>query len=237
VSRVAVAIGVGIVLSRGHSSTRSTRSVSTSPVVGKAPPPPPEIARLVLEFGEAGTNAGQLTGARALAVAPSGEIVIAEVDTGRVQVFDASGAYLRVINIPTKSVSIHGVGVDDHGHAIVARDCDLVVLDLAAGKVIKIVRGSYPERCYAADLHVAPDGRAATDAIGSRRSSRRFAIDGIGRIYLIKQLHHAVEIRDAKGTIQRKFSQGNPARGQLAHLDAIAIDGKSTCSYRTATTS
>lgn len=254
---VIVAVGViGSTLGgKSRSSTTTTsargepeREPAVAPAPPPAPPPPPPIGKVVLTFGEKGTNAGQLTGARAFAVMPSGEIVIAEVETGRVQVFDAKGVYQRVIAVPpsalTKELSMYGVGADDKGHAIVSRAGDLVVIDVAAGKVAKVIRGSYPDRYYTADVAVTPDGTiyATTDRTGDlaivkvtldgkvrgtiEKTGRRFAVDGLGTLYLTREHDRAIEIRDAKGEIEAKFSQGNPARGALQHPDEIAIDGR-----------
>ncbi len=217
------------------------------PVV--AAPTPPPIATPVLAFGEEGTNPGQLTGARAFAVMPTGEIVIAEVSTGRVQIFDATGGYLRVVNVPpstlTKEVSMYGVGATEGGQAVVSRAGDLVVIDVAAGKVAKVIRGSYPDRYYTADVAVTPDGTiyAVTDRTGDlaitrvtlagkvvgpnlKTNSRRFAIDGIGTLFLTHEFSADVEIRNAKGETTRRFSEGNPAHGKLSHPNEIAIDGR-----------
>ncbi|MCX5741611.1 MAG: NHL repeat-containing protein [Proteobacteria bacterium] len=244
VARSPAAIPVPVALAE-----RPPTPTVTTPTTPPPPPAPPPIGKVVLAFGEAGTGSGLLTNARAFAVTPSGEIVIAEVDTGRVQVFDAKGAYLRVINVPpsalTKEVGMYGAAADDHGHVVVSRAGDLLVLDVAAGKVVRTIRGDYPDRYYSADVAIAPDGTiyAVTDRTGdmailhgsidgkvlgqiAKTNTRRFAVDGLGSLYLTRANTNELEIRNAKGEIQQRFSQGNPARGKLSRPDEIAIDGR-----------
>lgn len=259
----ATLVTVGVVKGRSSSKTTtistttvSSTSISTSnttqvsvKVEKSEPAKPAPVGKQVLRFGEAGTNAGQLSTARALAVTPSGEIVVAESSTGRVQVFDAKGVYQRLITLPpsalTKELTVFGAGAGPNGEVVVSRAGDLLVLDVAGGKVAKTIRGSYPEVFYHGDVDVVPDGsiHAITDRTGdldvlhvspagkvlgkvAKVNAEHVAVDGVGTMFLTKRFDGVVDVRDAKGETTRKFSQGNPARGKLYHPGPVAIDGK-----------
>lgn len=226
-------------------STSATSTTKPSPAPEPAKPPEkPAPAKQVLKFGEAGTNAGQLSDARAIAVVPSGEIVVVEARSGRAHVFDAKGAYVRVITLPpsalTKELTVFGAGATPDNKVVVSRAGDLLVLDVAKGTVEKTIRGSYPDVFYHGDVEGVPDGSvwAVTDRTGDisvmhvsaagkiigkvARGGQYIAVDGVGTMFLSGG--DVVEVRDTKGDVLRKFSQtGN---GKLSNADAIAIDGK-----------
>ncbi|MDX2087008.1 MAG: hypothetical protein SFX73_04115 [Kofleriaceae bacterium] len=258
----AILVTVGVIKGRASRSTTtiSTTTVSSTSVSNTvsvkvekpsapAPAKPAPVGTQVLRFGEAGTNAGQLSNARALAVTPHGEIVVAEASTGRVQVFDAKGAYQRLITLPpsalTKELTVFGAGAGPTGEVVVSRAGDLLVLDVTGGKVAKTIRGSYPDVFFHGDVEVVPDGsiHAITDRTGdldvvhvspagkilgkvAKVNADHVAVDGVGTMFLTKRFDGVVDVRDAKGEVARKFSQGNPARGKLYHPGPIATDGR-----------
>lgn len=234
-------------------STSSSTAVTTSspataagtkPAGDAKPPEKPSVAKQVLQFGEAGTNAGQLSGARAIAVVPSGEIVVVEARSGRAHVFDAKGTYLRVITLPpsalTKELTVFGAAATPDNKVVVSRAGDLLVLDVAKGTVDKTIRGSYPDVFYHGDVEGVPDGSiwAVTDRTGDisvlhvsaagkvigkvARGSQHIAVDGVGTMFLSKG--DSIEVRDATGEILGKFSQAGGAK--LAGSGPIAVDGK-----------
>ncbi len=258
---IGAAVVAGVVIIAAKASDSKTAKLAPAnaaapPTTPTTPPPvkldkaaePASIAKVLLKFGEAGTNAGQFTDARAIAVVPNGDIVVAEARTGRVQVFDDKGAYQRLITLPpsalTKELTVFGAGATPDGKVIVSRAGDLLVLDVKAGTVERTIRGSYPEVFYRGDVDVAPDGSiwATTNRTGdlgamhlsatgkvlgkvAKWGSNHVAVDGIGTMYLTKQFGDAsVEVRDSKGEVQRKFSQAGTSK--LASPGAVAIDGK-----------
>jgi DNA-directed RNA polymerase subunit RPC12/RpoP len=212
-----------------------------------SPPAPVSPGKQVLEFGESGTGAGQFGTARVLAVTPTGEIVVAEASTGRVQVFDGKGSYQRLITLTpdalTKGLTVLGAGATSKGEVVVSRSGDLLVLDVAAGTIARTIRGSYPDVYYHGDVEVAPDDTiyAITDRTGDmavnkvsaagkvigtlkRTYAGHVAVDGVGTVFLAQA--DAIEVRDSKGQVLRKFSQGDPARGKLSNPGPIAYDGR-----------
>jgi len=251
---VAGVVIIGVSASRSKSGSSQTSkapvaaAVATPPIPPAKPPEPakpPSVGTVVLKFGEAGTNAGQLTDARAIAVVPSGEIVVAEARSGRVHVFDAKGAYQRVIALPpsalTKELTVFGAGATPDNKVVVSRAGDLLVLEVKAGTVEKAIRGSYPEIFYHGDVEVVPDGSiwavidrtgdlsvmhvsAAGKVVGkvAKVGANHVAVDGVGTMFLSKD--DVIEVRDSKGEVQRKFSQAGT--GKLDNAGPIAIDGK-----------
>mmetsp|Transcript_23048 Transcript_23048/g.46621 ORF Transcript_23048/g.46621 Transcript_23048/m.46621 type:complete len:365 (-) Transcript_23048:36-1130(-) len=122
---------------------------------------------LMREFGGEGVDVGKLNTPRGIAVDVEGNIVIADCDNHRVQVFDASGALLRTfgrygsgdgeLKFP------NGVGIDAEGNIIVA-DCDndrLVVFDKVGDFVGTLgERGSKAGQfCHPVGVTVSSDGR------------------------------------------------------------------------------
>ena len=49
--------------------------------------------KLVGKFGKGGTGSGQFSGARGLAVAPNGNVYIADMNNNRIEVFSKSGSF------------------------------------------------------------------------------------------------------------------------------------------------
>ena len=249
--------GIGAVVTVVNRKPTAPPAAVALPAPAEAPPPPapakpaapPPIATAVLSFGEAGTGAGQLTVGRALAVTPAGDIVVIEASTGRAQVFDATGAYQRVITLPPSqlknSVSVFGAGAGNDHTVVVARDGDLLVLDAAAGTVTRTIRGTYPDVHYHGDVEVAPDGSiyAVTDRTGDiairhlspegkllgtipKAKADHLAVDGVGTVFLSREWDKDIDFRDARGEVKTRCAQGNPARGAFSRPGPVAFDGK-----------
>jgi len=257
---VAAAVVGGIVLiaTRAGSKKKKASAPAASqpekaiepakPVKPAEPAKPPSIATEVLTFGEKGSGAGQFTNPRALTVTPSGEIVVAEVSSGRVQVFDATGTYQKLVTVPpntlTKELNVYGAGATPDGKVVISRPPDLLVLDIKEGKVDKTIKGNYPDVYYHGDVDVAQDGSiwATTDRTGDlgamhlsaagkvlgsvkKIGTENIAVDGLGTIYLLHEYGEpSVEIRDGKGEVKAKFSQAGTEK--MPRADAIAVDGK-----------
>jgi LSD1 subclass zinc finger protein len=63
------------------------------------PSPTPSFANPVLSFGEEGMGAGMLNDPRAIGVDRNGNIYVGDYSDGRIQIFDAQGNFLKLINL------------------------------------------------------------------------------------------------------------------------------------------
>jgi hypothetical protein len=111
------------------SSTKSSRTPSRSTpysyVPSRSPSPVATPNPNLLEFGGSGTGNGLFKDANTIAVDKQGRIYVGD-DTLRVQQFDASGQFLRVIQVPSKTEhydrarTIDKIAAGDNGRLYVA---------------------------------------------------------------------------------------------------------------------
>ncbi|MEO5930301.1 MAG: hypothetical protein ABIR47_10255 [Candidatus Kapaibacterium sp.] len=118
-----------------------------------SPPPPPEpphdpvatpatgIADVILTFGRSGTGAGLFTDARAIAVDGAGQVYVAEYSSGRIQVFDSLGNFLRQWTIG-EDVYVQGLAVSRTGTVFVAHSGRISRYDGVTGKPLGELRYS-----------------------------------------------------------------------------------------------
>jgi sugar lactone lactonase YvrE len=199
---------------------------------------PSSPVKRVLQFGEAGTNPGQLNSPSHLAVASDGTIFVAESRGGRVQRFGADGAYQAVLMMEgdklTKQNGIFGMATDVSGKLYVNRVGDVLVYDAASLALVRTLAGDYPDRYYHHGLAVDATGNvyALTDRTGDvdlvttspqgkilsrhRAGAVDVAVDGTGRVFLLHR--DGLEVQDAKGTVLSKVGGVNGS--------SLAFDGK-----------
>ncbi len=231
-------------------------AVSREPVVAPAPrpepppePAPPVTGKPVLQFGEEGAGPGMFTDARRIAVGQDGTIYVGEYSTGHIQVFDAAGGFKRMIELQpdalTKQLTLLGMATDFAGHLVVNRVGDILVLDPADGRVIRTIRGDYPETWYHGDLAIDASNRihALTDRTGRvdlvvldakgkqiRRQKNvqavHLAVDGNGGVFLSRGGDNQIDVLSPTGELAGRFGAAGPAPGQLSGQGAIATDGK-----------
>ena len=212
------------------------------------PPPPPSPLKELFAFGERGTNAGQLKEARRLAVTRDGSIFVAE-GTGRLQKFDAKGAYVDVLDVPatalTKERSVFGLAASPAGHLFLVQNGDIVVVDGATLKVVRRIKGDYPNMWFHGAIAVEPTGGfvAITDRTGDKElvsvsaagkvvgrkkvdSAVGVAVDGVGTRF-VSRSDHRLDVYDAKGeVVTRVGGERGTKPGELDRPGAIAFDGK-----------
>jgi DNA-binding beta-propeller fold protein YncE len=112
------------------------------------------IATELRTFGGAGPGAGFFEDARQIAVARDGTAYVGEYSSGRVHVFDPSGKFVRVIDVPPAKNGrkyLFGLAVDTAGALWVSRAHEIVKL----GKDDKVVT-TIAERPRADRQHASP---------------------------------------------------------------------------------
>jgi hypothetical protein len=162
-------------------STKTPRSSAPSPPPSAAAAPAPDpaaLADVVLEFGEKGNGPGQFEDARAMTVAPNGDIFVAEYQSLRIQRFDSSGKYLDTLALVAGEHGsvIPSLAATSDGHLWVTRGDDLLELALPEGKVVKALRSQTPHLAYGG-IAVGPADVVYVENLGA---TTFVSIDGHG---------------------------------------------------------
>lgn len=116
-----------------------------------APSPTPAFAEVTLEFGGEGSGPGLFDDPRFIAVDKDGGIYVADFDDGRVQKFDAGGAFVWQITTPPDAAdynTIEGLAVDFQGNVYVSRRGDILVLSAEDGALVNTFPGQFAETWY-----------------------------------------------------------------------------------------
>lgn len=107
-------------------------------VAPAATPEKPGYASMILEFGSKGITPGHFENAQCVSVDRQGRIYVGEGDHGRVQVFDASGKYLREFSVGR----FDDLAADRDGTVYVAADGKISRFNGANGeKLAEMERG------------------------------------------------------------------------------------------------
>ncbi|MFZ5439087.1 MAG: hypothetical protein ACOZQL_03720 [Myxococcota bacterium] len=200
-----------------------TEPVAPRPAPPAPPPPKPSPVRLVLSFGEAGSNESQLTNPTKLAVASDGSIFVAESNTGRVHRFAADGSHTGLLLLEpdklTKQLGVFGLAADSKGYLYVNRVGDIVVYDVKSLALVRTVKGDYPDTWYHGGLAVDAAGNVhglvdrtgdtylvTTSPAGRQLSRKRvhakdLAIDGLGNVAMSNPGDDQLDLFDAKGEL------------------------------------
>lgn len=115
---------------------RAAPSAPVPPDAPKEPSTPSEptsrLAQKVMEFGQEGIGAGMFTDARSVGADGAGHIYVGEYSSGRIQVFDASGAFKTQWNLPPKTY-LRGMTANREGTVFTAAGGKLMRYDGATG--------------------------------------------------------------------------------------------------------
>jgi len=115
--------------------------------------PTPGFAQIAQEFGAQGSGPGQLDDARNVAIDSDGNLWTADYQDGRVQQFDPSGKFLRLIQVPpdkNDNTLIEGLAADLKGNLYVTRGGDILKYSIADGSLVKTFPGKFPSTHYQA---------------------------------------------------------------------------------------
>ncbi len=203
-----------------------------------------------LSFGGEGSGPGLFGDVRAIGVNPSnGNIYAANYDDGRVQAFDAEGAFITQWIIPEENTAPY------FGDMAVGRDGTIYVpvygnlklfdetgkslgeidpgrdtidnLDIAAdGTLVAIANGEDI-------LWLSPEGEilqrvddAVSTVSGDSELSALVAVDGPGNVYVLGRFNNAVFVFDSTGQYLNRFGSDGDEAGQFRAPLAIEVDGK-----------
>lgn len=211
----------------GATATPATPAPTPPPVpTPPAPPPAPKPWKALRSFGELGTGPGQFTSPRAIAVTDDGQVFVAEADTGRVHHFDATGAFVRLVELTadklTKQKRVFGMSADHAGHVWVVRSGDLLQLRVADGALVKTIAGDYPDTYFHGSVAVDATNHvhATTDRTGDHDlvvfdasgkkvhrhkniDSEAVAVDGLGTLFVARDSQ--VDVLGPDGAVKGRF--------------------------------
>ena len=208
------------------------------------------FAGVVLEFGQEGIGPGMMTDARSIGVDSKGNIYVGEYSGGRIQVFDASGNFIRQWTTVDPKMPLRGMAVDRKGTVYVAQRGTITLYDGETGESTGTMK--YHETGFD-DVTVAPDGglvcawqrgrddivrfdgrgnvtrtipAAISTAADRSELNTRVSIDGRGNIYALGAFTNSVFKFSPEGKFMTRFGGQGTQPGQLSAANAITVDGK-----------
>ncbi|XP_054724060.1 LOW QUALITY PROTEIN: RING finger protein nhl-1-like [Uloborus diversus] len=165
--------------------------------------------KMLLKIGSRGTEPGNFTWPRGVAVGPDNSIVVADGSNHRVQVFDSIGKFLF-------EFGTYGSGDGDF-------DCLAGVCVNRIGQFIVSDRYNYRVQLF------DPTGRFLRAFGCEGRTDGRFnypwgiAIDSLGFIYVCDKENHRIQVFQSDGTFVGKFGALGSRPGQLEHPHYVAV--------------
>jgi sugar lactone lactonase YvrE len=207
-----------------------------------------------LSFGKEGTGAGMLNDPRHVGVNRNGNIYAGDYGDGRINVFDARGKYLQLINLGPKTYLV-GMAVAPDGTLYLSYSGDIHRRDSQGNDtLLNYTNGSYP--VYFEDIALGSDGSlVATDeneeivrfkpdgsvdlvipnvfssVTGEDELDIHLAVDGLGNIYALGTFNNLVLKYSPEGKYIDQFGgeTTHPAEGvdhgRFEAPDTLAVDG------------
>jgi hypothetical protein len=170
----------------------------------------------ILKFGSNGVSDGQLRVSagqtpRGVATFMSGNIVVSDTQSDRMQVFDRTGAFIRKFgSAGTDAGQLSG----PRGVAIDHRNKNIIVTDTGNNRIQVFSETGTSIRTF---------GSFGVDD-GNLKSPNGVAIDINGNIYVADSGNNRVQVFSETGTFVRKFGSIGSGNGQLNVPSAIAMD-------------
>jgi DNA-directed RNA polymerase subunit RPC12/RpoP len=228
--------------------TSSGGGSSSNPV---APLLPSGYATQVLSFGTKGMGPGMFTDVRAITVESNGDIVAADYQDGRVQIFDPTGKFLSLINMGSK-VIINGLASSRAGNLYVVSQGKIYVYD-SKGNAVKTISG-LDQGIYYSNIAFGPDdtlyataeddrilhfnsngkinlqiSKAFEDVTGNGEDGPLIAVDGLGNMFAVGSSNYLVFKFSPTGKYINQFGgeadPANIANGKFVEPSGIVIDG------------
>ena len=162
----------------------------------------------VLQFGEKATEDGCFQSPASLAVNSKGEIVVADTNNNRIQVFDGAGKLLRKFG---SKGSGHGQFKEPSGITFDHKNHQIVVADTGNHR-IQIFDGK--------GTFIRAFGSKGKDD-GQFESPAGVAIDKEGNYFVSS--NHCVQVFDSVGNFVRKFGLEGKENGQLRYPVGVGI--------------
>ncbi len=216
--------------------------------------PTPGAANLLLQFGTEGIAPGQLNDARSLAVAPDGNIYVADRNSGRLQIFNPEGQVQAQWDMDEEKF-IAQLAVDRNGHLYTIETSDIFRYDIATGEQLNQV--TFPgtavifssiattsdnqlvavNRVRGQIIRFDPDGNSnlviEIETVPDASGVEIAAVDGSGNIYALGTGEDALGNRqdivfkfNAEGQYVTRFGQSGSEPGTFRAPNTVAVDGQ-----------
>ena len=209
---------------------------------------PVAFARVAESFGGEGSGPGLFDDPRLIAVAPTGDVFVADYSDGRVQKFDAAGKFQFLWNIGDNSY-LNGLGTDRSGNVYVLNRGQIWKYDGSNGKLLGQLASDTERRFDALAttldgglvaainsedvLRFNSDGQvvfsladAGVALSGKPESVNDIAVDGVGNIYLIGDDTSTIYKYAPDGQLLSRFGSEGDEPGQFSAPETIAVDGQ-----------
>jgi tripartite motif-containing protein 2/3/tripartite motif-containing protein 71 len=164
-------------------------------------------------FGSQGCEEGQFRIPRGIAVDGEGNIVVADNENSRIQMFTAEGKFIAAVGSEGKGVLqfSHPAGI-----AICSRYRKVYVADWGNHRVQVL----NPDLTFSAVLGSGKKG----DSEGEFESPWGVACDSTGKVYIADSFNHRIQVFTPEGKFLRTFGECGRAPGELSHPKDVAID-------------
>ena len=192
-------------------ATTGAFPTTPTPTPTPTPVPLPDNVQLLAEWGSEGSGDGQFQFPSGIAVDGSGNVYMTDGGNNRVQVFSASGEFLRKwgsagigdgqFQFPT------GIAVD------------------GLGNVYVINRLNHSVQVFSASGEFLRKWSSEGSDDGQSRLPEGIAVDGSGNVYVADWDNNRVQVFSTSGTFLRKWGSGGSGDGQFAFPFGIAVDG------------
>ncbi|MES2693039.1 MAG: 6-bladed beta-propeller [Verrucomicrobiota bacterium] len=175
-----------------------------------AQPAPQDNWTLDFSFPGASTN-GRFNRPGNVAVGPGGRIVVADSGNSRIQVFDATGAFL--LRFGSSAVGNSQLG-----------DRGLAVAVAADGKIVVADRSSKQIKIFNADGSFVRAFGSEGTGTGQFGEPSGVAITATGRIVVSDALYCRIQVFEGDGTFVRMWGSGGTLDVQFRHPMGVMID-------------
>jgi tripartite motif-containing protein 71 len=226
-------------------SSNTSSSTNNNPII---PTATPSFANNTLTFGSKGIGQGMFTDGRAVTVDGSGNIIVADWDDGRIQVFDSTGKFVSLISVG-QNINLPSIAAGQDGTLYVPSAGNISIMD-ETGKVQKVIKGNSDTRYYT-NVALGSDGTlyALTSAdtiihfdknykisltipdftsITNQPATMPYlAVDGQGNIFVLVADEGVVLKFSSAGKFIKQFgsmASGTPTNGQFQQASGIAVD-------------
>lgn len=208
-------------------------------------------AGAILTFGAEGTGHGYFTDPRHVAVDGEGHIYVADYTSGRIQVFDPAGGFIRQwrVECVNDDAYVSSMDVSQGGIVYVTETGRILSYDGATGGFLGMLTDieGFSDVFVTEDGEIlatmwscgdricrfAPEGTleldlsgAVEEAAGGSELDPMVAADGTGDIFVLGAFNGRVFRFDRDGVYRDMFGSSGTGPGQFSMPSDIAIDGR-----------